>query len=67
MTNDEVTHALQHLIGTQYVESLKAQIAEATGRQRVVGPDDISTKEFDPTRIHICADGSGAITGFAFN
>lgn len=67
MTNEEVTQALQHLIGTQYTDSVKAQITQATGRDRVVGPNEVSTRNYDLMRVHVQADKQGVITGFAFN
>jgi Peptidase inhibitor I78 family len=67
MTNEEIIERYAHLIGTPYEESLKATIGVETGRTRVVGPNDIGTKEYDPQRIHIRVDGNGNVQGFAFN
>jgi len=66
MTNDEVTQALQHLVGTRYEPSIKATITELTGRKRVIGPTDISTREMDRNRIHVKVDQAGNITEFKF-
>ncbi|WP_416466061.1 hypothetical protein [Pseudomonas sp. LFS044] len=67
MNNEEVLQALAHLIGTPYEPSVKATITEITGRARVVGPKEISTKEYDIDRIHINADANSLIQGFSFN
>lgn len=67
MTNQDIERALQHLVGTHYVPSLKTYITELTGRLRVVGPNEITTREFDAERIHIKTDSTSAIIGFAFN
>lgn len=67
MTNPEIEIALQHLVGTRYIPSLKAYISELTGRPRVVGPNEITTREYDVERIHIKADPACIITGFAFS
>jgi hypothetical protein len=66
MTNEQVLDALRPLIGTCYVVSVKACITELTGRNRVVGVGEISTKELDPNRINIVGDDNGRITGFHF-
>jgi hypothetical protein len=67
MTNEEIVQALQHLIGTYYVDGVKAQITAITGRTLVAAPNDAVTKDFNPQRIRIRLDEDGAITGFAFN
>ncbi|MBF8742277.1 I78 family peptidase inhibitor [Pseudomonas guariconensis] len=67
MTNEEVVHELQYLIGLPYEGSIKTAITQATGRTRVVGPNEMSTREFDPERVHVRVDASGAVSGFAFN
>ncbi|MFV3381889.1 MULTISPECIES: I78 family peptidase inhibitor [Pseudomonas] len=67
MTNEEVLQALSHLIGSRYAPSIKDEISAITLRPRVVGPGEMSTREFDPMRIHIQADANGIIEGFAFN
>ncbi|POA22666.1 hypothetical protein C1886_00085 [Pseudomonas sp. FW300-N1A1] len=66
MTNDEVLQQLQHLIGSRYVATVKAYISELTGRARVVGINDISTKELDPDRIRLLGDDAGAIRSVSF-
>ena len=66
MTNDQVLQSTQHLIGTPYVAAVKAYITELTGRDRVVGPNDISTKEYDLDRVGVAADGAGIISAIHF-
>ncbi|MDE1168652.1 MAG: hypothetical protein PW845_25540 [Pseudomonas sp.] len=66
MTNDEALAALGHLIGSRYVPSIKSYISELTQRPRIVGPNEMSTKEYDTTRIHIAADAAGTIVSFHF-
>lgn len=67
MNNEQVLQALAHLIGTPYEPSVKATISEITGRARVVGPREMSTKEYDVERIHINADANSLIQSFSFN
>ena len=45
MPNEKIIEIIQHLIGTRYVPTVKAYISELCGRERVVGPADVSTKE----------------------
>ncbi|MFF7710350.1 hypothetical protein [Pseudomonas sp. NPDC007930] len=66
MDNETVIRTLQHLIGTPYTPDVKATITELTGRERVVGPNDIATHEFDLNRVRIVADADAIITGFTF-
>ncbi|KQB53478.1 hypothetical protein AQS70_10150 [Pseudomonas endophytica] len=66
MNNDEVKKAISHLIGTPYVPSVKAYISELTGRTRVVGVNEVSTKEMDPNRIHLIGDDNNCIASFQF-
>ncbi|WP_122587297.1 hypothetical protein [Pseudomonas viridiflava] len=66
MTNKEILLALQHLIGTRYVPTVKAYITELTGKTRVVGPLDASDRMLDPNRIRIAADDADLITAFSF-
>lgn len=66
MTNDEVLQQLKHLIDSRYVPTVKAYISELTGRARVVGIGDISTKEMDQNRIHIVGNDAGVIRSFRF-
>lgn len=56
MTNEEVLQALQHLNDTRYVPSVKPYIAEMSGRALVVGPGEMSTRDYNPERIHIIVD-----------
>lgn len=66
MTNDVTLQKIQHLIGSRYVPSVKPYITELTGRPRVVGPNDASTKELDRKRINIVANDEGTIESFYF-
>ncbi|RRV09147.1 hypothetical protein EGJ27_05080 [Pseudomonas sp. v388] len=66
MTNEQITQALQFLIGSRYVPSIKTYISELTGRARVLGANDVSTREFDLNRIHVHTDDAGLISGFTF-
>ncbi|MCV4285263.1 hypothetical protein [Pseudomonas capsici] len=66
MTNEQITQALQYLIGTRYVPSVKPYISELTGRTRVLGASDVSTREFDLNRVHVGTDDAGLISGFTF-
>ncbi|WP_122314786.1 I78 family peptidase inhibitor [Pseudomonas cichorii] len=66
MTNEQITQALQYLVGTRYVPTIKAYIGELTGRTRVLGAGEVSTKEFDLNRVHVGVDGAGLISGFTF-
>ncbi|CAM3615646.1 hypothetical protein D3C76_1141740 [compost metagenome] len=67
MTNEEALQQIDHLVGTRYVPSVKAYVSELTGRDRVVGINDRSTREYDPERIQIEGDADGKIKSFAFN
>lgn len=66
MTNEEALQALQHLIGQPYNTSVKATVSQLTGRNRVVGANEVATKEMDPARIHIIVSASGTIEAFRF-
>ncbi|HEX8596289.1 MAG TPA: hypothetical protein VF682_23845 [Pseudomonas sp.] len=66
MTNEEFLQATSHLIGTRYVAAVKTYITELTGRTRVSGPNEITTKEFDLSRVTVVTDGAGIITQFHF-
>ena len=66
MNNEQVAQLISHLIGTRYVPSVKAYISELTGRTRVVGVNEVSTKEFDADRINIKADDNNCIVSFQF-
>ncbi|MHC6228051.1 I78 family peptidase inhibitor [Pseudomonas sp. X10] len=66
MTNEEALQALETLIGTPYEPSVKATISELTGRLRVVGPSEFTTREYDLQRITIVVDEDDAIQGFRF-
>ncbi|MNM25972.1 hypothetical protein D3C76_753780 [compost metagenome] len=67
MTNEEVLQTLAHLVGTRYVPELKGTICALTGRTRVVGPNEMSTRDYDAARIQIKADADLMIQSFAFN
>ncbi|MBA1191716.1 hypothetical protein G7007_02405 [Pseudomonas entomophila] len=58
--------ALNHLIGTPYIDSVKCYIRELTGLPLVIGPKDPSTKDCRTDRVFIVVD-EGMITGFRFN
>ncbi|AGZ37781.1 hypothetical protein C4Q28_01600 [Pseudomonas sp. SWI6] len=66
MNNEEVLQALAHLIGTPYEPSIKDAITAITGRPRVVGPNEITTREYDINRVHIKTDAHAVIQGFRF-
>ena len=66
MTNDEIIQLLGYLIGTRYVPSVKAYISELTGRNRVVGVNEASTRELDLNRIHLVGDDNDCIASFVF-
>lgn len=55
MTNEEVLRTLAHLVGTPYAPALKDTIRTLTGRTRVVGPNEMCTREYDVERIQIKA------------
>ncbi|HEN8800592.1 hypothetical protein HP546_09005 [Pseudomonas sp. CM25] len=67
MTNEEALQTLAHLIGTRYAPELKDTICTLTGRKRVVGPNEICTREYDVERIQIKAGADLLIQGFDFN
>lgn len=66
MTNEQIVQNLQYLIGSRYVPTIKAYIGELTGRARIVGPGEITTKEFDAARVAVNADQAGLISHFSF-
>ncbi|MBC3501084.1 hypothetical protein HU761_06635 [Pseudomonas sp. SWRI59] len=66
MNNDEALQALAHLVDTPYEPGVKATISALTGRARVVGPNEMSTLEYDTNRVHIRTDANGLIKGFSF-
>ncbi|MBK4992522.1 hypothetical protein IAE39_000696 [Pseudomonas sp. S37] len=67
MTNEEVLRTLAHLVGTPYAPALKDTIGALTGRTRVVGPNEMCTREYDVERIQIKAGADLLIQGFDFN
>lgn len=67
MTNEEVLRTLAHLVGTPYAPALKDAICALTGRTRVVGPNEMCTREYDIERIQIKAGADLLIQGFDFN
>ncbi len=64
MTNEQAIAAIQHLVGSPYVPSVKTYITELTQRPRIVGPGEISTREYDAQRINIAANSDGQIVSF---
>lgn len=66
MTNEEVLVQIADLIGTPYDDDTKRRIIECTARTRVVGPGEVSTREYDAQRINVIAGGNGLIEGFRF-
>ncbi|MDO7909735.1 I78 family peptidase inhibitor [Pseudomonas monteilii] len=58
----DLTTSVQHLIGTRYVESVKAYILEMTGLMSVIGPNDISTMDIRTDRIYVDVDEAGNIS-----
>ena len=67
MTNEDVLKTLAHLVGTPYAPAIKDTICTLTGRTRVVGPDEMCTREYDLERIQIKAGTDLLIQGFDFN
>lgn len=57
--------ALNHLIGTRYVESVKGYIRELISLPLVIGPKEPATKDYRTDRVFIVVD-EGMITGFSF-
>ena len=57
--------ALDHLIGTPYIDSVKCYIREFTALPLVIGPNDPSTRDYRTDRVLIIVD-KGTITGFRF-
>lgn len=66
LSDDEVLTCIGRLVGTRYVPSVKAYISELTGRTRVVGIGEMSTREIDPSRVNITGNEAGLISGFHF-
>lgn len=56
---------IRHLIGSRYVESVKAYIIELTGLATAAGPNDITTKDIRMDRVMISVDDQGCITDLA--
>jgi len=57
--------ALDHLIGTRYIDSVKCYIRELTHLPFVIGPYDPATKDYRSDRVFIVID-KGIIAGFRF-
>lgn len=55
------------MVGTPYSPAIKDTICTLTGRTRVVGPDEMCTREYDIERIQIKAGTDLLIQGFDFN
>jgi hypothetical protein len=66
MNNDEALQALAQLVNTPYEPGVKSTISALTSRARVVGPNEMSTREYDTNRVHIKTDANGLIQGFSF-
>lgn len=66
MDNNEIAQTLQFLIGSRYVPAVRGYISELTGRPRVHGPRDITTREYDLNRVTVQCDADEAITGVTF-
>ncbi|KPW37160.1 hypothetical protein ALP45_01591 [Pseudomonas coronafaciens pv. atropurpurea] len=66
MTNEVVTQALQYLVGSRYVPTVKAYISEITGFENVVGPGDVITLNINPMRLQVKVDTAGLVSGFIF-
>lgn len=66
MTTD-ILGPTRHVIGSRYVESVKAYILELTGLHIAVGPNDISTMDLRTDRVLIQADGDNCITGLVIS
>ena len=66
MNNEEVLKTLEHLVGMPYEPSIKDTIRALSGHDRVVGPGEFTTREFDPRRITITVDSDKAVQGFRF-
>ncbi|HEK1691447.1 hypothetical protein PpSQ1_23360 [Pseudomonas putida] len=62
MTTDILSPA-RHVIGSQYVESVKPYIVELTGLMSAAGPRDITTKDIRSDRVLISVDTTGIIDG----
>jgi len=58
----DLTTPVQHLIGTRYVESVKAYILEMTGLTYIVGPNEVSTMDIRTDRIYVHVDEAGNIS-----
>ncbi|RMM40061.1 hypothetical protein ALP58_03884 [Pseudomonas savastanoi] len=66
MTNEVIAQALQYLVGSRYVPTVKAYISEITGLQKVIGPGDITTNDLNPNRLYVNVDKDGLVAGFSF-
>lgn len=67
MNRNETHLKIQHLIGSRYVSSVRAYIAELTGYPRVVGPNVTTTFEANARdRIFIVVNEAGIIESFRF-
>ncbi|GLH33555.1 MULTISPECIES: hypothetical protein [Pseudomonas] len=62
MTTD-ILGAARHVIGSQYVESVKPYILELTGLTTAAGPHDITSKDIRSDRVMIRVDAGGTIDG----
>ncbi|WAB98260.1 MULTISPECIES: hypothetical protein [Pseudomonas] len=62
MTSDILDRA-RHVIGSQYVESVKPYILELTGLLSAAGPRDVTTLDIRSDRVMISVDANGTIDG----
>lgn len=62
MTTDILAPA-RHVIGSQYVESVKPYVIELTGLKTAAGPKDMTTRDMRADRVMISVNGAGAIDG----
>ncbi|AZV29756.1 MULTISPECIES: hypothetical protein [unclassified Pseudomonas] len=60
MNNEQVTHQVRHMIGSRYVASVKAYLAELTGRD-VRGGTGYLTADLSPGRLTVHLDAQGNI------
>jgi adenylate kinase len=66
LTNDEVLKSFGPLVGTEYSERLRAEIAQKTGRTVRASGDYLITLDYDPTRLNVRVNEDAVITGFKF-
>lgn len=57
----DVLAPARHVIGSRYVQSVKAYVLELTGLRKAIGPKDPSTKDIRTDRVFIKVDEDGLI------